>query len=55
MKLYMVDEMIFFPLFPEYLLYICRQSEYEKMTHEEFVTLVAKAVELAGVDKRVVH
>ena len=55
MKIYMVEEMIFYPLFPEYLIYICKKDEYDQMTREEFLVRVAKALELAGVDKRIVH
>ena len=49
MRLYIVEGMMFYPVVPEYLLYLCTKEEYDNATSEEVEALVAKALAIAGL------
>ena len=53
MKLYQVDDSVFFPLSDNYLVYLCKKETLDRLTEEETLELIVKMLREARMARPV--
>ena len=53
LKLYQVDDSVFFPLSDNYLVYLCKKETLDRLTEEETLELIVKMLREARMARPV--